>query len=87
MGNGKRKGKSAFSIPYSPFSIPGFKRRRASLYLDLWAANIDQLIEAGVDAGDVFLCGLSTVSHPEVFDSYRVEGERAGRMSAIIAVP
>ena len=35
----------------------------------------------------ISLCGLSTVSHPDIFDSYRVEGERAGRMAGIIVVP
>jgi YfiH family protein len=64
-----------------------FSRPGGSLHLDLWAANIDQLIEAGVDAGAVFACGLSTVSHPEIFDSYRVAGEKAGRMAGIIVVP
>jgi YfiH family protein len=64
-----------------------FQRRRGALFLDLWAANIHQLIDAGVDAGEIFLCGLSTVAHPDIFDSYRVEGERAGRMAGIIVVP
>ncbi len=64
-----------------------FNRRGGKLFLDLWAASADQLIDAGVDAGDMFFCELSTVSHPEVFDSYRVEGERAGRMAGIIVVP
>jgi YfiH family protein len=64
-----------------------FQRRGGKLFLDLWAANIDQLIGAGIDAGDISLCGLSTVSRPDVFDSYRVDGENAGRMSGIIVVP
>ena len=64
-----------------------FNRRRARLFLDLWAANTDQLIESGIEAGRIFLCGLSTVSRPDIFDSYRVEGEDAGRMAAIIVVP
>jgi polyphenol oxidase len=64
-----------------------FRRDAHGLHLDLWAANIYQLIDAGVDARRIFLCGLSTVSHPEIFDSYRAEGERAGRMAAIIVVP
>ena len=64
-----------------------FDRRQDRIHLDLWAANIHQLTNAGVDAGDISLCGLSTVSHPEIFDSYRVEGERAGRMAGIIVVP
>ncbi|HUQ86273.1 MAG TPA: peptidoglycan editing factor PgeF [Vicinamibacterales bacterium] len=66
---------------------PWFRRQGDKIYLDLWAANIHQLIDAGVDAGDIFLCGLSTVSHPAIFDSYRVEGEKAGRMAGIIVVP
>ena len=64
-----------------------FRRDDRSLHLDLWAANTHQLIEAGTDAGRIFLCGLSTVSHPGIFDSYRVDGERAGRMAGIIVVP
>jgi YfiH family protein len=64
-----------------------FIRRDGGLFLDLWTANRDQLRDAGVRADDIYLCGLSTVSHPGIFDSYRVEGERAGRMSGIIVVP
>ena len=55
--------------------------------LDLWRANADQLRQSGVAADHIYTCGLSTVSHPDVFDSYRVHGERAGRMAALIAVP
>ena len=64
-----------------------FQRRGDQIHLDLWAANMDQLIDAGLEAGNMSLCGLSTVSHPDIFCSYRVEGERAGRMAAIIVVP
>lgn len=64
-----------------------FTHRDARLSLDLWAANRDQLIDAGVAAGRIFVCGLSTLAHPEIFDSYRSAGERAGRMAAVVAVP
>jgi hypothetical protein len=64
-----------------------FVRRSGQLFLDLWAANRQQLIDAGVGADHISLCGLSTVAHPGVFDSYRVDGERAGRMAALIVVP
>jgi YfiH family protein len=64
-----------------------FTRRDGRLYLDLWTANRDQLIAAGVPADHISLAGLSTVSHPEIFDSYRVDGERAGRMTGLIVVP
>jgi YfiH family protein len=64
-----------------------FVRRDGRLHLDLWAANRDQLITAGVRAENIFTCGLSTLAHTNVFDSFRSAGERAGRMAAIIAVP
>jgi hypothetical protein len=64
-----------------------FIRSTTKPHLDLWTANGDQLIAAGVKSDRVFSCGLSTVAHPEVFDSYRVDGDRAGRMAALVVVP
>lgn len=64
-----------------------FIRSTAKPHLDLWAANADQMIAAGVRADRVFVSGLSTVSHPGIFDSYRVDGEKAGRMAALVVVP
>ncbi len=64
-----------------------FRRRDSRLLLDLWTANRDQLIDAGVPASQIHTCGLSTLAHPEIFDSFRAAGERAGRMTAVIAVP
>ena len=58
-----------------------------SLRLDLWAANRDQLLEAGIPAGRIHLSSLCTQTHATVFDSYRVEGPNAGRMAALIRVP
>jgi YfiH family protein len=56
-------------------------------HLDLWRANADQLAASGLRRDHIFTCGLSTVAHPSVFHSYRVEGERAGRMAGLIVVP
>lgn len=64
-----------------------FIRTTGKPHLDLWSVNRDQLLASGVDASRIHVCGLSTVSHPDIFDSYRVAGERAGRMAAIIVVP
>ena len=64
-----------------------FIRREPKPHLDLWSANRDQLIAAGLSRDHIYLCGLSTVAHPDVFDSYRVAGERAGRMAGVIVVP
>lgn len=52
--------------------------------LNLWQANGEQLMEAGVPGTQVFTAGLCTASHPDVFHSYRRAGDRAGRMVAAI---
>ena len=64
-----------------------FIRTSARPHLDLWTANRDQLAAAGVAADTIYMCRLSTVSHSDIFDSYRVAGENAGRMAGIIVVP
>jgi YfiH family protein len=64
-----------------------FIRSKPKPHLDLWKANRDQLAAAGLRADHIYICGLSTVSHPDVFDSYRIAGEKAGRMAGIIVVP
>jgi copper oxidase (laccase) domain-containing protein len=52
--------------------------------LNLWNANRDQLIEAGVQADNVHVSELCTAMHPDLFDSYRRDGESAGRLAAAI---
>jgi YfiH family protein len=56
----------------------------ATLRLDLWAANRDQLLESGVRAEDIHQAGLCTASHPEWFASYRRDGPGTGRIAAVI---
>jgi YfiH family protein len=58
-----------------------------SLRLDLWLVNRDQLLAAGVREDRIHLSRLCTATHREIFDSYRVDGEQAGRMAGLIAVP
>ena len=58
-----------------------------SLRLDLWKANHDQLVGAGVPSARIHLARLCTQTHATVFDSYRVAGPRAGRTIAAITVP
>jgi len=57
------------------------------LRLDLWAANHDQLVAAGVRPDRVFTAGLCTQTHASILDSYRVDGVNAGRMAGLIRVP
>jgi len=63
-----------FAVP------PGAARPR----LDTWGANRDQLIAAGLRPERVHTCGLCTAHHLELFPSFRVEKERAGRIAGAI---
>lgn len=54
------------------------------LRLDLWAANRDQLLEAGVPAGQLHQSELCTASHPRLFASYRRDGKGTGRIAGVI---
>lgn len=64
-----------------------FLRSFAKPHLDLWRANGDQLLASGVTDDHLYICRLSTVTHPDVFDSFRIAGDRAGRMAGLIVVP
>ena len=57
------------------------------LRLDLWQANTDLLVLAGVPRAHVHVSGLCTKTHVVVLESFRVDGDRAGRMAAIIVAP
>lgn len=53
-------------------------------HFDLWRANRDQLVQAGVAPEAIHTTRLCTRSHPDVFHSYRAAGQAAGRMAAVI---
>ena len=55
--------------------------------LDLWLANQDLLVRAGLARDHVHVAGLCTKTHLEWFESYRAEGPRAGRLAALIVAP
>jgi YfiH family protein len=61
-----------------------FIERDGGLFLDLWAANRDQLVAAGVDRAHVFVSGLCTACHPAWFHSYRRDGPGTGRLAGYI---
>jgi hypothetical protein len=54
------------------------------LRLDLWIANRDQLVDAGVRPGAIHQANLCTASHPELFPSYRRDGPGTGRIAAVV---
>lgn len=57
-----------------------------SLRLDVAAANIEQISEAGVPREQIFHVGLCTKTHEDWFDSYRAAGPQVGRMAGLIRV-
>jgi len=57
------------------------------LRLDLWRANADQLAHAGIRPANIHVAGLCTQTHRDVFESFRAEGDQAGRMAAIVVAP
>jgi len=61
------------------------RRERSTLTLDVAGANRDQLVIAGLQEENIFLCGLCTAMHLDVLTSYRAEKERAGRLAGAIA--
>jgi polyphenol oxidase len=57
---------------------------RSPLHLDVAGANRDQLVLAGMREDQVFLSGLCTAEHLNVFTSFRMEKEKAGRIAGVI---
>jgi YfiH family protein len=53
-------------------------------YLDLWQANRDQLVAAGLSEEAVFVAGLCSKTYAGLMHSYRADGQKAGRMVGII---
>lgn len=54
------------------------------LRLDLWAANREQLLAAGLRPEHIHQSGLCTASLPQWFASYRRDGQGTGRIGAVI---
>jgi YfiH family protein len=52
--------------------------------LDLWRATREQLEGAGLLPGNIHVAELCTKTHSDAFHSYRVDGDRAGRMVGVI---
>lgn len=64
-----------------------FRQQGDRLALDLWTANRELLEASGVAPANIHVAGLCTRTHREVFESFRADGDRAGRMAAIIVAP
>jgi hypothetical protein len=67
-----------------PGTDPAASGGSPAMFLDTWLANTDQLRAAGVPAAQIHVSRICTSCHRETFHSYRVDGERAGRMIGVI---
>ena len=67
-----------------PGTDPAASGGGPALFLDTWTANANQLRDAGVPASQIHVSRACTSCYRETFHSYRVDGERAGRMVGII---
>jgi YfiH family protein len=65
---------------------PGHQPPPKNVHLDLRKANRSQLIAAGLRGNSIFVSDLCTACHPNLFFSYRKEGERSGRLLAVICI-
>jgi hypothetical protein len=63
---------------------PAMAGGREAQFLDTWTANADQLRQAGVPGHQIHTARVCTSCHRESFHSYRVDGERAGRMIGVV---
>ena len=71
-------------------ALPGaerfFVRRDGRLTLDLWAANVAQLAEAGLPRERIELAGVCTKCHADEFFSYRASNGTTGRFALLLGL-
>ena len=68
---------ASLALPLSPMP---------QISLDLWQANRQQLLDAGVPAGHIELLGLDTATDTTRFFSHRAEHGHTGRMLSVIGL-
>ena len=59
---------------------------QSPFFLDLWSANRDQLLRAGLREKNIHISGICTMCANDVFPSHRREGAAAGRFAAAIGL-
>lgn len=63
-------------------SVVSLGKNPGKYQVDLWEANKQELIGAGVKPENIEVAAMCSVCHPEHFFSYRREGKAAGRFGA-----
>ncbi len=73
-------------LPWLTMMPPGHVPPPPRVQLDLRAANRWQLLDAGVPASQIAVSELCTRCNAELFFSYRREGNKTGRLMAVIGI-
>lgn len=60
------------------------EKRGQHWYLDLWSANQNQLIQAGIPSSHIEVAGLCSSCHVDQFFSYRKEGKAVGHIALLL---
>lgn len=66
------------------YSTDVISREENGIHADLWKANEEQLLEAGLKQHNIESAGICTSCHNDEFYSYRAEGGQTGRFSAYL---
>ena len=77
--------RAAFPSAWERWARPGAPDRPGHWWLDLWTANVDQLVAAGVRPDAIWSPRLCTGCRRDLFFSYRKEG-MAGRLATLAAL-
>jgi YfiH family protein len=75
------------SAPWADRVLRAEAASPARARLDLWGANVQRLVDAGVPPAGVAVAGLCTACSPDLLYSHRRDGGRTGRMLAGIGLP
>jgi len=62
------------------------RKERGKIFVDLKAANVAQLVAAGVLPEKIEVSPHCTIGEPDMFHSFRRDRERSGRMMAVIGL-
>ncbi len=81
-----RTGEEPNPLQWLNMMPPGHQPPPKNVHLDLSKANRSQLLAAGLHEKNIFVSGLCTACHPDLFFSYRKQGPRSGRLLSAIAV-
>lgn len=58
--------------------------REGRMHLDLWEANVSQLVNMGLRRDNIEVAGICTACHTDLFYSHRSEGAKTGRFGSVI---